>query len=221
MFSTAPDSWALYTIDEGHLMVEITYKILFFILLIASLGDILVPFFIGKKYPGYNHLIHTISALGTNKSPVQKYECLNLKVVGILFLIFSIGQWFLFKQKTWSYNWYTIGVLFFSAGCILAGIFPEDPQGAAETSSGKIHGIASGLGFLFLILNPLWAIWIKELNDIRIVNLLLFILAILTFVLFLVSKDNSSGFLKYTGLFQRLNLLILYGTLILNYVWIN
>lgn len=202
-------------------MAKITYIMFFFILLIASLGDIIVPFFISTKYPGYNHLIHTISTLGTTKSPVQRYECLNLIVVGILFLIFSIGQWFLFKQKTWYHNWYTIGILIFSVGCILAGIFPEDPQGVAETSSGKIHGIASGLGFLFLILNPLWAIWIKELNDIRIVNLLLFIFAILTFVLFIVSEDKSSGFLKYTGLFQRLNLLILYGTLILNYVWIN
>jgi len=34
----------------------------------------------------------------------------------------------------------------------LAGIFPEDPEGITETISGKIHGIASGLGFLFF--NP-------------------------------------------------------------------
>ena len=41
------------------------------ILLLATLGDLIVPIIIGIKYPGYNHLMDTISTLGTNKSPVQ------------------------------------------------------------------------------------------------------------------------------------------------------
>jgi len=48
----------------------------------------------------------------------------------------------------------------------------------------------------------------------------LFVLAVLTFVLFLTSENIDSGILQYTGLFQRLNLIILYGHLILNYIWI-
>ena len=186
----------------------------------ASIGDLIVPFIIGGQYPGYNHLIHTISTLGTNTSPVQGYEGLNLVLVGILFLIFSIGQWVLFEQRTWAHNWYSIGIIVFSIGCILAGIFPEDPLGVTETTLGKIHGIASGVGFLFLILNPLWATWMRELYSIKIINLLLFILAVLTFMLFIISEDISSGFLKYTGWFQRLNMVVLYGTLFLNYVYI-
>jgi len=102
----------------------------------------------------------------------------------------------------------------------LAGIFPEDPKGISETISGKIHGIASGIGFIFLILNPLWAIWIAEFKNLRSVNITLFILAILTFILFVTSENINNGILQYTGLFQRLNLIILYGHLILNYIWI-
>lgn len=150
------------------------YVLFFAILLIASLGDLIIPIIIGTKYPGYNHLIDTISTLGTTESPVQKIESINLTVVGILFIIFAIGQWFTFEQKSWLCNWYTIGILIYAIGCILAGIFPEDAAGLAETGSGKIHGIASGLGFLFLILNPLWAVWMKELKDLQLINIIFF-----------------------------------------------
>ena len=190
------------------------------ILLWATLGDLLVPIIIGVKYPGYNHLIDTISTLGTNKSPVQKFQCMNLIVVGILFIIFSVGQGLSFRQIKWCHRLFIIGIILFGVGSILAGIFPEDPKGIAETISGKIHGIASGVGFIFLILNPLWAIWIAEFKDLRQVNITLLILAVLTFILFMASENIDSGILKYTGLFQRLNLIILYGHLILNYIWI-
>ena len=190
------------------------------ILFLATSGDLLVPIIIGIKYPGYNHLIDTISTLGTNKSPIQKFQCINLIAVGILFIIFSVGQGLAFTQIKWSHRLFILGIVLFGIGSILAGIFPEDPKGIAETVSGKIHGIASGVGFIFLILNPLWAIWIAEFKDLRYVNMTLFVLAVLTFALFLISENISSGILKYTGLFQRLNLIILYGHLILNYIWI-
>ena len=189
------------------------------ILLLATLGDLFIPIIIGIKYPGYNHLVDTISTLGINKSPVQKFQCINLIVVGILFIVFSVGQGLSFTQIKWCHTLFILGIILFGVGTILAGIFPEDPKGISETISGKIHGIASGIGFIFLILNPLWAIWIAEFKDLRQVNMMLFVLAVLTFVLFLISENINSGFLKYTGLFQRLNLVILYGHLILNYIW--
>jgi len=190
------------------------------ILLLATLGDLFIPIIIGFKYPGYNHFTDTISTLGTNKSPVQKFQCINLIAVGILFIIFSVGQGLSFAQIKWCHRLFILGIVLFGIGTILAGIFPEDPKDIAETVSGKIHGIASGVGFIFLILNPLWAIWIAEFKDLRYVNITLFVLAVLTFILFMISENISNGIIKYTGLFQRLNLIILYGHLILNYIWI-
>ena len=189
------------------------------ILLLATFSDLFVPIIISVKYPGYNHLIDTISTLGTNESPVQKFQCVNLIAVGILFIIFSVGQGLAFIQINWYHRLFILGIVLFGIGSILAGIFPEDPKRITETVSGKIHGIASGLGFIFLILNPLWAIWIVEFKDLRQVNITLFILAILTFILFIISENIDNGILKYTGLFQRLNLVILYGHLIFNYIW--
>jgi len=203
------------------MILKLKYEILLTILLIATASDLLVPIIISTKYPGYNILFDTISTLGTSKSPVQKYECINLIVVGIFFIIFAIGQWLFFNQKIWAHHWFTIGILIFGIGCILAGLFPEDPAGVTETISGKIHGIASGLGFIFLILTLLFSIWISEFKDLRNINLILFIFSILTFVLFLLSENKNTGILKYTGLYQRINLLILYGSVIMNSVWMK
>ena len=162
-------------------MVQYQSILFLVILLLTTLGDLIVPMIIGIKYPDYNHLIDTISTLGTNKSPVQKLQCINLITVGTLFIIFSVGQGLAFTQIKWCHRFFILGIVLFGIGTILAGIFPEDPKGIAETVSGKIHGITSGIGFIFLILNPLWAFWIDGLKDLRQVNVMLFILAFLRF----------------------------------------
>ena len=199
-------------------MINALFFPLLVILLCATLGDLTVPLFIGKKYRDYNHLTYTISALGSKDSAVQKLECSNLIIVGALLLAFAIGQYLLFDSITWAVNLYTLGIVLFAIGCILAGIFPEDPLGVPETASGKVHGIASGLGFFFLIMNPLWAVWIINFNAYQIINIVLFIIGIFTFGLFMISENKATGILNYTGLYQRLNLIILYTVLILNYI---
>ena len=194
------------------------YLSLLVVLLLASLSDLFIPFFVGKHYPGYSHVKHTISTLGTCNSPVQKIQSTTLIVVGILFVIFALGQQYLFSQQNWASNMYVIGIILFGVGCIFAGIFPEDIKSIPETLSGKIHGIASGMGFLFLILCPLWAIWIQDFGTSKLLNIIIFILGLLTFILFLTSENKDTGILAYTGLYQRLNLIALYSALIINFV---
>lgn len=174
---------------------------------------------LGKYYSGYNHFVDTISRLGTAGSPVQKYACITLVSVGILLIFFMYGQALAFHSIAWCHILYLLGIALFGVGAVLAGIFPESPPGTPENLSGKIHGIASGIGFLFLILNPLWALWIKEFSKLRFVNGVLFPLALISFTLFLASRHYATGFFRYTGLFQRINLLILYGHLFSNFFW--
>jgi hypothetical protein len=83
------------------------------ILLLATFGDLFIPVIIGVEYPGYNHLIDTISTLGTNKSPVQKFQCINLINVGILFIIFSVGQGLVFTQIKWCHRLFILGIVLF------------------------------------------------------------------------------------------------------------
>lgn len=187
------------------------------ILFFATLGDLIVPTILSSKYPNYNALYETISTLGTEESPVRFWAKLNLIVVGLLFLSFAFAQLSLFENRNWAVNLYFTAIIIYGIGCIIAGIFSEDPKGVEESVSGKIHGISSGLGFLFLILCPLVATYIAEFSVKNTTNVLFFLFGLISFILFLVSENKTNGFLSFTGLFQRINLVILYSSLIVNH----
>lgn len=199
-------------------MTGFYFKLFLAILLAATIGDLLIPVLIAFKYPGYSHLYDTISSLGADTSPVKVVQCLNLVFVGILLILFSIGQYQLFTSISRFNKLYIFGIVVFGVGCIVAGVFPEDTMGGEETLSGKVHGIASGVGFLFLILNPLWSIWIKEFQGLRMYHIFTLVLAVLTFTLFVLSEGKEYGILKYTGLLQRVNLMVLYGHIIFCFI---
>jgi len=186
--------------------------------LIAVIGDFIVPYLLGKKYPNYSNLKDTISTLGTNKSPVKKQLSYWLITTGTLLLIFSVGHLFVFSSYSWKHILYLLGLVIFGMGSILAGIFPEDVKGEKETMSGIIHGISSGLGFIFLIFNPLWMFLIIENNNLKIFNILFFAIGFLSFVTFLVSYKRDR--VELLGLWQRINLAALYLPLIVNYLFL-
>jgi hypothetical protein len=186
---------------------------------IASAGDFVIPAIISKHYPDYSQLRDTISTLGTNQSPVKKQASAWLIALGCLLVCFGIGQSLKFIDHTWKHWLYIWGIVAFGIGAgIIAGIFPEDPRGFEETGSGKVHGIGAGLGFTFLLLNPLLALGIAEFDGLDWFNLSFFVIGAITFILFLLSAKNGKGILTYSGLWQRLNLLALYCPLLLNYV---
>jgi len=187
--------------------------------LAAMIGDFIVPLILGRKYPNHNALYDVISELCTKGSPVRKQVSAWLITLGILFICFGIGQGLQFQNKTWAHLIYVWAIVVFGIGAgVIAGIFPEDTKGAEETISGKIHGIFSGLGFMFLIMNPLWALWIDELNGLEGLNTLLFILGVITFGLFAASEKKDAGILGMSGLWQRLNMLVVYSAILINFL---
>lgn len=64
------------------------------VLLAAICADLVIPLFLGTRYPGYHHFRDTISTLGTTGSPVQKYQCATLILVGSLWIVFAVGKAF-------------------------------------------------------------------------------------------------------------------------------
>ena len=199
-----------------------SYVFWFNILIVAIVFDLIVPLILGEGYPNYNHFIDTISTLGIESSPVKVWARLSLMIVGILFVLFAYGQSKQFDKVRKYEKLYIIGVFLFGLGSLLAGIFPEDLQDIEEeTINGKIHGIASFIGFVFLIFCSLWATKIKQITTKKWLNYILFIIATVSFVLFLISENIESGILKYTGLLQRVNLVFLYSSLFINYLKIK
>ena len=184
---------------------------------LAMIGDFLVPALLAMRYPGYNHLRDTISTLGTIESPVRSLTSMWLVGLGVCFLIFAAAQASQFQLFTWRHVLYLAGIVGFGIGAgIIAGFFPEDPLGSAETFSGKVHGIGAGLGSILLLLTPLWSLGMSELAQVKTFNTLGFAVVIVTFTLFLVSGRGGLSFVVLTGLWQRLYLSAVYSTLLMN-----
>ena len=184
---------------------------------LAMVGDFLIPALLAMRYPGYSHLRDTISTLGTIESPVRSLISMWLVALGVCFLIFSAGQASQFQLSTWRHVLYLAGIVGFGIGAgIIAGFFPEDPLGSAETFSGKVHGIGAGLGSILLLLTPLWALGMSELTQVKTWNILGFAVAIVTFTLFLASGRGGISSVVLTGLWQRLYLAAVYCTLLMN-----
>jgi hypothetical protein len=193
------------------------FRVGFLLGTIAMVGDFVVPSILGRSYPGYSHLRDTISTLGTAESPVKSQTKVWLMVLGVCFLVFTVGQAGQFHFFTWCHWLYLVGIAAFGVGAgIVAGLYPEDAVGMAETHSGKLHGIGSGLGSILLLLTLLWARGIAEFAQVRIWNALGFSIAFVAFVLFLVSGRDGESLRGLTGLWQRLYLAVVYGVLLVN-----
>lgn len=184
---------------------------------IAMAGDFVIPWILARRYPGYSHFRDTISTLGTTGSPVKRQLTIWLIVLGVCFLGFAVGQAIQFRVFTWRHSSYLLGIVAFGLGAgIVAGIFPEDAAGTEETPTGKVHGIGAGLGFILLLLTPLWARGMVECAAVEGWNTLGFVVGLIAFTLFLVSGKRSAHYRGLTGLWQRLCLATLYGVLLIN-----
>lgn len=183
----------------------------------AMVGDFLVPALLAVKYPGYSHLRDTISTLGTIESPVKLQTSIWLVALGVGFLCFALGLAGKFQTCTWRHGLYLLAIVAFGLGAgIVAGLFPEDPAGAVETISGKVHGIGAGLGTILLLTAPIWAWGMPELATVKSWNAVGFAVAVISFGLFLASGKTGLGSPALTGLWQRLYLAGAYSTLLGN-----
>lgn len=179
--------------------------------------DLIIPFLLAPTYKGYNHLTQVMSVLGNSKAPLHSIYNIWLVVFGITILI-SIFQLYPIVAEISNIiaillilviSIYAIG------GCILSGIFPVGETKSLETFSEKIHGYGSVIGFLFLILAPLFAglYYFKISNGLLVaLSLVCFVLAIVCFILFIMAdKPNYQGtMIALEGLWQRLSLLFMY-----------
>lgn len=189
------------------------YKVSFCLGIAACFGDLLVPFLLEPKKGNYSHLYDAISGLGTKESPTYKQTSIWLVGFGVAFVLFAFG--FLIKIGILPIIHLAFGLSMMSFGIgagIISGIFPEDPKGEPETIHGKIHGISAGLGSIGLLLSIFLAYWIKNMPINKWPACLFFIIALLSFMLFLGTKNKvkGSGVLAMAGLWQRVFLTICY-----------
>ena len=186
-------------------------------LLIAILGDLLIPFILAPFYQGYNHALMAISALGNPQSPVRVVFNLWMLVEGVLFLVAipAIYKYYNIVSKTLT-NIVIVFVTIFAVGaCIFTCFFSVNENKDVVTTASKIHGIGSVIGFMVFLFVPLLLFILEFKNNNKIngvIAIVSFIIAFLFFVLFVMSDkpEFSNTIIAKEGLWQSLNILFMY-----------
>ncbi|MCT4619109.1 MAG: DUF998 domain-containing protein [Marinisporobacter sp.] len=187
------------------------------LLIIAIVGDFIVPYILANFYKGYNHKRMVMSILGNPNSPVRIYYNIWLVILGILLIItsFNLYQYYFLVSKSLSIAIFVLIVFFAIGAGILSGIFSVNESKEIETIASKIHGVGSALGFIALSFVPLFlSILAFKMKDVRttIVCLISFVFSSFFFVLFIMSDKSQ---LQHTiianeGIWQRLSLFFMY-----------
>ena len=195
-------------------------KILIIIWCITLITDNLLPLVLAHFYPGFTHKEMALSVLGSRQSPVKRFYNPWCVLSGV---VFSIAPYALY-QKIGSGLSITIWIVLaiYGIGCeIISGFCPLNENRHEEDAITKIHGGASAVGFMALLVAPLLlAIMQLQAADtiVGVISLVSFIAAFVSFCFFIMGEKErfANTALRYGGLWQRLVLVSCYVPLI---VW--
>ena len=202
--------------------VFVSSNVGFYLLIVATLGDILIPFILAPFCNKYNHLTMVMSLLGSKNSPVHVLYSAWLVIAGLMLICGNLSLYKLYANTSTSIAaWlFSIILIYAIGGCILSGIFSVGETKELLTISAKIHGYGSVLGFFALTFAPL----IIAILSIRskylamgVISIVFFVLAVLFFVLFVMAdkKTFAKTFIANEGLWQRLSLLCMYSPIMI------
>lgn len=186
-------------------------------LLVAIIGELLLPFVFAFFYKEYNHSVMVISSLGSPDSPVRLLFNLWMLLAGLLFL--SSLPIIYHTFKTVSRPLSILCILFiavFAVGaCIFTCFFSVNESKDIVTVSSILHGAGSAIGFMLLLFVPIIIAILSFRSGASLlgaISLASFILALLFFILFIMAdKPNfQQTLIAREGLWQRLNLLFMY-----------
>ncbi len=194
----------------------------YLLLLIATIGDLVIPFLLAPFHKQYNSLTMVMSLLGNRKSPVYFIYNFWLIIAGVLLIFGSVKLYLLYLPISDILSRILLlCIMFYAVGaCILSGIFSVGETRELTTLPEKIHGLGSVLGFILLAFTPL-IIGILSFQSgdsiTGIFSIIFFILAITFFVLFVMADKEKFAhtIISYEGLWQRLALTFMYAPIIL------
>lgn len=121
-------------------------------------GDLLLPFALAPFYKGYSHRRQVMSVLGNPKAPLHTLYSAWLVLLGVVLLASSVPMYALVHQTSRGLAAAPAGVLdvYAVGACVLSGLFPVEESKSLASTSAKIHGIGSSIGFMALLFAPLF-----------------------------------------------------------------
>jgi hypothetical protein len=197
-------------------MKKIILIVSFIACLIACAGDFIATYYFGSYYPGYNHLIQPMSALGASGSPVSAWMSGWWIIMGILFIFVGIAIRITYSSAGKAFRIASWMMMLYGAGeGIGSGLFPANHIHNHLTLSGLLHNIIGGVGVIALLSMPIVLIYYYTKDKYPFMywfSICITITGLLTFLLFTLSKvvPYWDTILIYRGLWQRLFVLIYY-----------
>ena len=195
-------------------------KILNLIWIITLIIDNMLPLALARFYPNYSHKDMALSVLGSRQSPVKWVYNAWCIVSGVVFCIAPYAFYQVNSGGLAVAIWILLAM--YGIGCeIVSGFCPLNENRQEEDTITKIHGGASAIGFMTLLVVPL-LLAIVQFQALEIVigvsSLVCFFAAFVFFCFFIMGEKEmfATTVLRYGGLWQRLVLVCCYVPL---FVW--
>jgi len=174
---------------------------------IVTIWITLGVYWVGKRYPNYDHWQNFCSELGAKGSPTEKLSPLiNNYPLGFLF---CVSGWQLAKIAPNNLPLFTAGclVILHGIGTWFAGYFPMDKDPYTETPSlsCQIHSWAGFVMLLSLLIAPLLVAFSYETEFISITFRVYSVMTCIVAVYFLMRMARAFKTRKNVGLHQRLS----------------
>ena len=192
-------------------------KILWIIVLVA---DNLLPLLLAHFYPNYKQKEMALSVLGSRQSTVKWIYNVWCILSGV---VFCIAPHALYQENIGGLAiaiWILLAI--YGIGCeIISGLCPLNESRQDDDIITKIHGGASAIGFMMLLVVPLlMAILQCQSSQMLLgtVSIVCFVFAFMFFCFFIMGEKEkfANTALRYGGLWQRLVLLNCY---IPSFIW--
>lgn len=195
-------------------------KILNLIWIITLIIDNLLPLALARFYTNYSHKNMALSVLGSRQSPVKWIYNVWCILSGVVFCIAPYAFYQANNDSSAVAIWILLAV--YGIGCeIVSGFCPLNENRQKEDAITKIHGGASAIGFMTLLVVPL-LLAIMQFRALEIVigliSLVCFFAAFIFFCFFIMGEKErfANTVLRYSGLWQRLVLVCSYIPL---FIW--
>lgn len=195
-------------------------KTLIIIWCITLAADNLLPLVLAHFYPNYSHKEMALSVLDSRQSPVKWLYNVWCILSGT---IFCIAPYALYQENRSGLAiaiWILLAI--YGIGCeIISGFSPLNENRHDKDVVTIIHGGASAIGFMTLLVVPLLLAIIQfQATNVMmgIITLVSFIVAFVFFCFFIMGEKDkfANTVLRYGGLWQRLVLACCYLPLV---VW--
>ncbi|KRM93190.1 hypothetical protein FC56_GL000855 [Lentilactobacillus senioris DSM 24302 = JCM 17472] len=189
----------------------------FYLLIIAVISELVLPFVLGRYIKGYSQVEMLISNFGETGMPTKTafkiWEIIN----GTLFVLAAPAFYAHFNQTSHSLSmWIAICIVIFGIGdCIITGLVDRASSADEVGFASMLHNFASGAGFLALLIGTfllIWLFYLQQNNAMVITLIVIFLISGFFMLLFALPKIPfvNTFQISHRGLWQRLNLLFLY-----------